>query len=258
MARVRGAAICLCLCLAAACAPKEAPAPSREIDFRSELSRYGEWLVLRPYGRVWHPHERLVGPGFVPYLTGGQWRHSPDGWEFESQWGWGEYTFHRGRWLLGESGLGWVWVPDQERAANWVEWRVSADFVGWTPVAPQAPNQRPLQPFEKPWTFVKTRTFTQAELKPHVLDREASGKALQLTAELPPSRARRGPDPEQIRQGGGLTADGGVPDLTPPPEPKPPEPEVAPAEEKPPEEEPPPPPKKKKGKKAKKSKKGKK
>jgi hypothetical protein len=232
-----------------ACGPKEVPVARHEVDYKTELGRFGEWIVLRPYGRVWHPNESVVGKGFAPYVTGGQWKHGPDGWEFESQWGWGEYVFHRGRWLLA-SDLGWVWVLDQERAASWVEWRWGSDFVGWTPVPPPTPNPRPMLPSDRPWSFVKTRTFTQADLVPHLLNQEGIVKALQLTQEAPAEKARRGPDLEFVRAAGAFTGDGGVPDLTPPPEAAPPE--VAPAEEKPQEEAPPPPSKKSKGKKKKK------
>jgi hypothetical protein len=234
-----------------ACTPKAAPPPSKEIDFKSELGRYGEWIVLRPYVRVWHPNESVVGKGFVPYLTGGQWRHSPDGWEFESKWGWGEYTFHRGRWLLA-SDLGWVWVLDQERAASWVEWRQGSDFVGWTPLPPANPNARPMLPSDRPWNFVKARVFTQADLTPHVLSNEGFVKAFQQTTDLPAEKMRRGPDVEFVRAAGGFTADGGVPDLTPPPDPNPP-PAVEPPQDETPKDDAPPPPskKKKKGKKGK-------
>lgn len=243
------------LALALSCAPKEVAPVAREIDFKSELGRYGEWIVLRPYGRVWHPNESIVGPGFIPYATGGQWRPSPDGWEFESSWGWGEYTFHRGRWLMGESGFGWVWLPDQERAVSWVDWRVGPDWIAWTPIPPANVNTRKMEPWERPWSVVKTRVFTQPDIRTHLQAQEGVMKALNLTTELPAAKARFGPDLELVRNGGGMLADGGVPDLTPPPDPNPPPPEVAPAEEKPPEEEAPPPPKKtgkkKKGKKGK-------
>lgn len=238
-------AAALAAMLLGACAPKEAPAPSREIDFKSELSRYGEWIVLRPYGRVWHPHERNVGPIFVPYRTGGHWVPGPKGWEFESEWGWGEFVFHRGRWFQGGD-LGWVWLPDQERAASWVEWRVGSDFVGWTPLPPPAPPGAAPQPFERPWSFVKARHFAQKDLGQYLLNQEGVMKALAVTQEPPPQRARLGPEADWVRAAGGLTADGGVPDLTPPPEPAPPPPAVVSDEEKKDEEEEPPPPKKKK------------
>jgi hypothetical protein len=236
------------------CAAKEAPAPSRAIDFKAELSRHGEWIVMRPHGRVWHPNESVVGEGFIPYATGGQWRPTPDGWEFESQWGWGEFTFHRGRWLQGETGMGWVWVPDQERATSWVDWRVGPDWVAWTPVAPIAANTRKPEPWERPWSVVRTRVFTQPDIHTHLQNQEGVMKALNLTTELPAAQARFGPDFELVRNGGGLTADGGVPDLTPPPDPNPPPPPAVEDEQPPPEEEKPPPKKKKSKKKGKKGK----
>lgn len=229
------------------CASQAPPPESKEIDFKSLLSRRGEWLVLRPYGRVWHPHAKIVGPAFVPYLSGGHWKYGKEGWEFESEWGWAYLTSHYGRWFVGQD-LGWVWVPDQEFAASWVEWRFGGDFVGWSPVPPAAPSNASLAPEPKRWILVKTRHFTQADLSKYLLPPEALTRALEVA---PPLAGHRGPDVEQVRAQGGLTSDGGVPDLRPPPEPEPPA-VVAPAEEK--HEEPPPPPPKKKNKRGKKGK----
>ena len=62
---MRRLVLAVALAASFACAPKEAPVTNRQIDFKAELSRFGEWIVLRPYGRVWHPNESVVGKGSV-------------------------------------------------------------------------------------------------------------------------------------------------------------------------------------------------
>ncbi len=238
MLRVFGAAVASALLIG--CATPPPPEEKKDIDFKAQLGRQGEWLVVRPYGRVWHPHARIVGENFVPYLSGGRWVHGDQGWEFESEWAFLQQTMHYGRWFMGQD-LGWVWLPDQEHAVAWVDWRFGGELIGWSPVPPPAPANATIRPEPQRWTFVKARHFTQAELGPHRLAPDQLPRALELAA---PITGRAGPTVAQIQALGGLTSDGGVPDLTPPPE------VVVPVEEevKPepaPEPEPPPPPKKK-------------
>ncbi len=228
----------------AGCATPPPPPEQHEIDFKAQLNRQGEWLVVRPYGRVWHPHPRLVGPAFVPYLSGGHWTHGKDGWSFESDWAWLALTFHYGRWFMGQD-LGWVWLPDQEFAVAWVDWRFGGEFVGWSPAPPPPPANASIPPEPQRWTFVKIRHLTQADLLVHRLPPEAISRALELA---PPLAGRVGPEVAQVQAQGGLTSDGGVPDLTPPPEPPP---VIAPAEVQKEDPPPRPPPKKKSKKRAK-------
>ena len=46
------------------CATAPAPVLSKDIDFKAELARQGEWLVIAPYGRVWHPNPAIAGDNF--------------------------------------------------------------------------------------------------------------------------------------------------------------------------------------------------
>lgn len=244
--RVRGiSGVAVAAALLIGCATPPPPEEKKDIDFKAQLGRQGEWIVLRPYGRVWHPHPRIVGENFVPYLSGGKWIRGDQGWEFASEWAFLEQTFHYGRWFLGPD-LGWVWLPDQEQAGAWVDWRFGGELVGWSPVPPPAPANATIRPEPQRWTFVKVRHFTQGELQPHVLPPDQIPRALENAA---PMAGRNGPTVAQVQALGGLTSDGGIPDLTPPPvevAPPPPEEEV---KEEPPA--PPPPPAKKKVKKKK-------
>lgn len=243
---LRGFGVAVVVASLLGCATPPPPPEKKEIDFKAQLARQGEWLVVRPYGRVWHPHPRLVGEGFVPYLSAGHWRHGEEGWEFESDLAWLALTLHYGRWFMGQD-LGWVWLPDQEYAVAWVEWRFGGELTGWSPLPPAPSANTSIAPEPRRWTFVKTRHLTQAELLTHRLPPDQLTHALELAA---PLAGRRGPSVAQVQALGGLTSDGGVPDLTPPPEPVAP-PAVEEAKDEAPAPPPPPPPKKKAKKKGK-------
>jgi hypothetical protein len=107
--------------------------------FHSELAPYGQWfdrpVCGRSFGRVWKPSPAVVGPDFVPYVTSGEWVPTDQGWVFEADWEFSPIVFHYGRWCH-DSRHGWVWVPDTEWGAAWVEWRHGGGYVGWAPLPP--------------------------------------------------------------------------------------------------------------------------
>jgi len=211
------------------------PPPPPVIDFRAELSRYGEWIVVAPYGRLWHPNTQIVGPDFVPYVTGGGWVYGAEGWTFETKWSWGQYPFHYGRWLQGDD-LGWLWWPDQARGAAWVQWRAGDERVGWSPLPPEVTTARAPKP---PWFYVKTKHLSARQVDKFLLKPGEVVAAHQRAEPLPAT----GPNAEQVRAAGGMERDPRPPDSPPPVVEPPPEPEKK--EEPAP---PPPPPPKKKGK----------
>lgn len=134
------------------------PAPVEEAfpTFDQVLSPYGRWLdqpVCGGYfGRVWQPFAAIVGRDFVPYQTGGEWVYTNLGWSFESDWEWGWVPFHYGRWCA-DAAHGWVWVPGDEWAPAWVDWRMGGDYVGWAPQPP--PGVGLVSP--EVWVFVERR-----------------------------------------------------------------------------------------------------
>ena len=111
--------------------------------------------MVGSYGRVWRPHARVVGVGFVPYASGGRWVHSSVGWVFEARWNWGWLPFHYGRWYEDEV-YGWVWVPDDVWAPAWVDWRFGGGYVGWVPIGPR-------YHLTARWYFVESQHFVQPE-----------------------------------------------------------------------------------------------
>lgn len=102
------------------------------------LAPYGRWLHVPGLGPVWVPHRAVVGEGFVPYATGGEWLPTEQGWMFDARaWSWGWLPFHYGRWYR-DRALGWAWRPGSVWAPAWVRWRVGGGYVGWAPTPPEA------------------------------------------------------------------------------------------------------------------------
>ncbi|MHB8878042.1 MAG: DUF6600 domain-containing protein [Myxococcaceae bacterium] len=164
--------------------------PEVSVSYHETLSPYGDWVVVQSYGRVWRPHRRVVGVGFVPYATGGRWVHGGMGWAFEARWSWGWLPFHYGRWYEDQV-HGWVWVPDDVWAPAWVDWRFGGGYVGWVPIGPRYHASAR-------WYFVESQHFVQPEIWRYRTTAVSEHDAYQVTRSLPRSR---GPDLEQVRAG---------------------------------------------------------
>jgi hypothetical protein len=102
--------------------------------FYSQLEPYGEWIQLDVDFYVWKPH--TVGVNWRPY-TNGRWHWTTHGWYWESFEPFGWATFHYGRWYFDDY-YGWVWIPGNEWAPAWVEWRYNDAYIGWAPLPPYA------------------------------------------------------------------------------------------------------------------------
>jgi len=130
-------------------------------EFRTALTPHGRWEQHARFGEVWIPANR--SREWRPY-TVGRWVYTADwGWYWaedreEADWGW--VTYHYGRWVF-DSDVGWVWVPGDEWGPAFVQWRHSADYVGW---APLPPAQIVVEYRDEPdvWVFVRSRDFVAA------------------------------------------------------------------------------------------------
>jgi hypothetical protein len=115
------------------------PATPTQDYFQSQLAPYGNWINVPDYGLCWQP---AVDPGWRPYYDGGHWEDTDAGWYWQSDYPWGDITFHYGRWtyLNLATGPGWVWVPGYDYAPSWVVWRHDDDdgYIGWAPLPPGA------------------------------------------------------------------------------------------------------------------------
>src|SRR5476649_449408 len=104
-------------------------------EFQAALDPYGVWEQHPRWGLVWVPDDRPRG--WRPY-TVGHWVYTDDwGWfwvseDDEADWGW--VTYHYGRWIHDRES--WFWVPGDEWAPAWVNWRRGDGIVGWAPLPP--------------------------------------------------------------------------------------------------------------------------
>lgn len=107
--------------------------PTALMDFHSVLDAHGSWATDPIYGTVWIPSASEVGPGFVPYLSAGNWIYKDD-YIWASRYDWGWVPFHYGRWASINGG--WGWIPGRKYAPAWVEWQIGQGYVGWAPTPP--------------------------------------------------------------------------------------------------------------------------
>jgi len=100
-------------------------------DFHHQLSPYGTWVNLAPYGQVWVANV----PNFQPYSTNGYWTYTNYGWTWVSNYSWGWAPFHYGRWGYNNR-YGWYWVPGYVWGPAWVAWSSGSNMYGWAPLMP--------------------------------------------------------------------------------------------------------------------------
>jgi hypothetical protein len=106
--------------------------PSELEDFESELSAYGDWVYVPPYGYVWVP--RNVDEDWRPYYYG-RWTWIPlTGWTWVPYEPWGWVAFHYGRWHWAV-GIGWYWIPTSIWGPAWVSWWWDVDYFAWAPLS---------------------------------------------------------------------------------------------------------------------------
>jgi hypothetical protein len=82
---------------------------------------------------------QATAPDWRPYFSGGHWNYTEQGWYWQSDYPWGEYVFHYGRWMR-DPNFGWAWVPGYHWGPGWVCWRNAEDagYCGWAPLPPGA------------------------------------------------------------------------------------------------------------------------
>ncbi len=174
-------------------------------SLEAALAPYGSWVEDTVLGHVWVPNRTIVGPRFIPYVTGGHWTYegvSGVGGDFAwiSDWDWGWAPFHLGRWAVGSSG--WSWIPGRAYATSWVIWRVDQQAngnaaVGWAPrppdwawrggaavvTAPQKPTFVYVRANDVFSTNLPTRALGDATLdgRTHVVDKTPAPNAMGVT-----------------------------------------------------------------------------
>lgn len=169
----------------ATCATPPPPPPPPKRDLREELRRHGEWILLSPYGKLWHPNATEVGKDFVPYVSGGYWTKTPKGWVFEGKWEWSEVVFRHGRWLWTQD-FDWLWWHDETEGASFVDWRSGSEWIAWSPQPPPPPRAN-MAPPERRWFTVKARHFLQDDIAKYVVSQEEGVRAAELTETVAPT-----------------------------------------------------------------------
>jgi len=100
--------------------------------FYDDLASYGHWIQRPRYGWVWTP--RVTVASWRPYQYG-HWVWTDLGWTWVSDEPFGWATYHYGRWY-DDPDYGWEWVPGDQWAPAWVDWKAGNDYVGWAPLPP--------------------------------------------------------------------------------------------------------------------------
>jgi hypothetical protein len=119
-----------------------APPPGSEVNlayFQAQLAPYGTWVNVPGEGLCWAPSVQNTVLDWRPYLNDGHWVYTDDGWSWQSDYPWGEYAFHYGRWFR-DPHYGWMWRPGYHWGPGWVAWRNAdaAGYCGWAPLPPGA------------------------------------------------------------------------------------------------------------------------
>ena len=109
--------------------PDQETLPEQVRPYASELSYYGTWSNVAPYGTVWIPGG--VAVGWRPYYNG-YWSYGCGGnfWVSYDPWGWAPY--HYGRWAFAAGH--WCWIPGGAFAPAWVSWYYGPSYFGWCPL----------------------------------------------------------------------------------------------------------------------------
>ena len=102
--------------------------------FYTSLSPYGTWIEIGFGTPVWRP--TMMKRNWSPYHQG-QWIYTNYGWYWDSYEPFGHVVYHYGRWYFDDY-YGWIWIPDNEWAPAWVDWRYDDDYIGWAPLSPYA------------------------------------------------------------------------------------------------------------------------
>jgi len=148
-------------------------------DFYNQLSPYGYWVNIAPYGLVWIANV----PNFQPYYTNGYWSYTTYGWTWVSNYAWGWAPFHYGRWSFSNS-YGWYWVPGYAWGPAWVAWSSSSDMYGWAPLLPGMDFSVSLSLNAFPssfWTFVSGKYMGASNIGNYYVNRTSNVTIIKKT-----------------------------------------------------------------------------
>jgi hypothetical protein len=153
--------------------------------FYDQLSPYGDWIELNPFGYVWVP--RHMGYRWRPYSEG-HWIWSDYGWTWIADEEWGDIPFHYGRWGWDDE-IGWFWVPGTLWGPAWVTWRSNDQYMGWAPFPPSFEfragmnfNSLSINIPLNFWVFILGPHFQDRDLNPYLLPFERNQTIINFTS----------------------------------------------------------------------------
>jgi len=124
---------------------------------------------------IWVPNPQYLYDGWTPYCDG-QWVWTDWGWMWVSNYRWGWYPYHYGRWWHSNA-YGWVWSPGHRWAPGWVDWCSSGGYVGWHPISPREhyghggyENPHHDLAVDPGWVFVNKGNFTRTIDRTKIVD----------------------------------------------------------------------------------------
>jgi hypothetical protein len=172
----------------------EQEVPREVHPYVGELSAYGNWSYLPPYGWVWRP---VYAADWGPYYSG-HWAWYPTGWVWVSYDPWGWAPYHYGRWDF-SVGVGWIWIPGSRWSGAWVSWAVGPSYIGWCPLnyynRPIFQNVQVINVVNvnvnrldgRGWRFVPAGRFTDRRVERALVrpDRLPRGTDVVVTGRLP-------------------------------------------------------------------------
>lgn len=153
--------------------------------FYGDLSPWGHWVDIAPYGWCWVPDD--VYAGWRPYSDGG-WVYTNLGWTWDSDEPWAWAVYHYGRWYH-DPFHGWVWVPGTEWAPAWVVWRTDYDWIGWAPLPPsvgwsawfQVRSSDFVNVQPRAWCFTRVRDLGSRNLRDRIVPHARNASLVRRT-----------------------------------------------------------------------------
>jgi hypothetical protein len=121
------------------------------------LVQYGKFYSHPKYGDVWVPAN--VSSDWRPY-SDCYWVYRDSAWFYDDPTPWGGIVHHYGRWIK-DAQVGWMWTPAGEAfSPAWVQWKVTADEIGWMPLPPDSDIQAVAQTDDPSiWIVAAARSF---------------------------------------------------------------------------------------------------
>jgi hypothetical protein len=182
--------------------------------FYGDLSPWGRWVDIPPYGWCWEPD--VAYAGWRPY-SDGEWIYTDLGWTWVSDEPWAWAVYHYGRWFY-DPMHGWVWLPGTEWAPAWVVWRTDWDWVGWAPLPPsvgwsawfQVRSSDYVRVEPRAWCFTRVRDLSAGNLRGRIVPSARNAGILGRTRDATRYGHRggwtmnQGPDVALVERHGGV------------------------------------------------------